>query len=57
MNVRRLAVPVEKAVKKMLGAVKKDKMRVVIGADALFFESAKRTAPDIVHKLFLLAPQ
>ena len=54
--VDKMAMPVNKAAKKILKAVRKDKMRVVIGADALLFESAKRALPDQVHKVFLLAP-
>jgi hypothetical protein len=48
---------VDKAAKKILNAVRKDKMRVVIGTDALLFEGAKRTLPDQVHKIFLLQPK
>lgn len=55
--VDKMAMPVDKAAKKILKAVKKDKMRVVIGADALLFEGAKRAMPDQVHKIFLLAPK
>jgi short-subunit dehydrogenase len=55
--VDKMAMPVDKAAKKILKAVKKDRMRVVIGADALFFEGAKRALPDHVHKLFLLQPK
>jgi hypothetical protein len=32
-------------------------MRIVIGADALLFEGAKRALPDQVHKIFLLQPK
>jgi short-subunit dehydrogenase len=53
----KVTMPVDKAAKKILKAVRKDKMRVVIGADALLFEGAKRAMPDQVHKLFLLAPK
>jgi hypothetical protein len=52
-----MALPVDKAARKILKAVRKDKMRVVIGADALLFEGAKRAMPDQIHKLFLLAPK
>ncbi len=55
--VDKMAMPVDKAAKKSLKAVKKDRMRVVIGADAVFFEGAKRALPDHVHKLFLLQPK
>jgi len=44
--VDKMAMPVDKAAKKILKAVRKDKMRVVIGADALLFEGAKRAMPD-----------
>ena len=54
--VDKMAMPVNKAAKKILKAVRKDKMRVVIGADALLFEGAKRALPDQAHKVFLLAP-
>lgn len=55
--VDKMAMPVDKAAKKILKAVRKDKMRVVIGADALLFEGAKRAMPNQVHKLFLLQPK
>ena len=55
--VEKMAMPVDKAAKKILKAVRKDRMRVVIGADALLFESAKRAPPDQIHKLFLLQPK
>jgi short-subunit dehydrogenase len=55
--VDKMAMPVDKAVKKILKAVSKDRMRVVIGADARFLEGAKRSAPDQIHKLFLLQPK
>lgn len=55
--VDKMAMPVEKAAKKILKAVRKDKMRIVIGADALFFEGVKRAMPEEIHKLFLLAPR
>lgn len=55
--VEKMAMPVEKAAKKILKAVRKDKMRIVIGADALLFEGAKRALPDQVHKIFLLQPK
>jgi short-subunit dehydrogenase len=54
--VDKIAMPVDKAARKILKAVRKDKMRVVIGADALLFEGAKRVMPAQVHKLFLLQP-
>jgi hypothetical protein len=37
--------------------VRKDKMRVVVGMDAMLFEGAKRVMPEEVHKMFLLMPQ
>jgi hypothetical protein len=52
--VNKMAMPVHKAARKILRGVKKDKMRVVIGADAVLFDSAKRALPDQAHKLFLL---
>lgn len=55
--VDKMAMPVDKAARKILKAVRKDKMRVVIGVDALLFESAKRAMPDQIHKLFLLQPK
>jgi short-subunit dehydrogenase len=55
--VDKIAMPVDKAAKKILKAVRKDKMRVVIGADALLFEGAKRALPAQVHKIFLLQPK
>jgi short-subunit dehydrogenase len=55
--VDKMAMPVDKAAKKILKAVRKDKMRVVVGADAMLFEGAKRALPDQVHKLFLLQPK
>jgi short-subunit dehydrogenase len=45
------------AARTILKAVRKDKMRVVVGTDAAFFESAKRALPESVHKLFLLMPR
>jgi short-subunit dehydrogenase len=53
--VDKMAMPVDKAARKILKAVQQDKMRVVVGADALLFESAKRALPEFVHKMFLLA--
>lgn len=55
--VERMAMPVDKAAKTILKAVRKDKMRVVVGTDAAFFESAKRVLPESVHKMFLLVPR
>jgi short-subunit dehydrogenase len=55
--VERMAMPVDKAAKTILKAVRKDKMRVVVGTDAAFFESAKRALPESVHKMFLLMPR
>lgn len=55
--VDKMAMPVDKAAKKILKAVRKDKMRVVIGADAMLFDGAKRALPAQVHKLFLLQPK
>ncbi|MBW2704348.1 MAG: SDR family oxidoreductase, partial [Deltaproteobacteria bacterium] len=54
--VDKMAMPADKAAKKILKAVRKDKMRVVVGIDALFFESAKRMMPEQIHKMFLLMP-
>jgi short-subunit dehydrogenase len=54
--VDKMAMPVEKAAKQILKAVRKDRMRVVVGADAKLFESAKRAMPDQIHKMFLLMP-
>lgn len=53
--VDKMAMPVEKAAKKILKAVKQDKMRVVVGTDAMLFDGAKRILPDHIHKMFLLA--
>ena len=50
-------VTANKAANQILKAVRKDKMRVVIGADAKLFESAKRAMPDQIHKMFLLVPR
>ena len=55
--VDRMAMPVDKAAKKILKAVRQDRMRVVVGTDAAFFENAKRALPEQVHKLFLLMPR
>lgn len=55
--VDKMAMPADKAAKKILKAVRKDKMRVVVGLDALFFESAKRAMPEEIHRMFLLMPQ
>lgn len=55
--VDKMAMPVDKAAKQILKAVRKDRMRVVIGADALLLEGAKRAMPDQAHKLFLLQPK
>ena len=54
--VDKIAMPVDKAAKKILKAVRQDRMRVVVGTDAALFESAKRVLPEHIHKLFLLAP-
>ncbi len=53
--VEKMAMPADKAARKIVRAVRKDEMRVVIGADARFFEGAKRAMPEQIHKLFLLA--
>ena len=55
--VDKIAMPVDKAAKKILKAVRKDQMRVVIGTDAMLFEGLKRAMPDQIHKLFLLQPK
>ena len=55
--VDKKAMSADQAAKKILKAVRKDKMRVVVGLDAKFFESAKRAMPEDIHKLFLLMPQ
>ncbi|PLW67480.1 KR domain-containing protein [Pseudohalioglobus lutimaris] len=55
--VDKMAMPADKAAKKILKAVRKDKMRVVVGLDAMFFEGAKRAMPEEIHKMFLLMPQ
>jgi len=55
--VDKMAMPVDKAAKKILKAVRQDKMRVVVGTDAVLFDSVKRILPDQVHKMFLLAPK
>jgi short-subunit dehydrogenase len=55
--VDRMAMPVDKAARKILKAVLQDRMRVVVGTDAVLFESAKRVLPEFVHKMFLLAPR
>jgi hypothetical protein len=55
--VNKMAMPVEKAAKKIIKAVKKDKMRVVIGFDAMLFEGAKRALPNLSNKMFLLQPK
>lgn len=55
--VDKMAMPADKAAEKILKAVRKDRMRVVIGLDALFFEGAKRAMPEEIHKMFLLMPQ
>lgn len=52
--VDKIAMPADKAAKKILKAVRQDKMRVVVGVDALLFEGVKRALPDQAHKLFLL---
>ena len=54
--VDKMAMPVEKAARQILSAVRKDQMRVVIGLDAKLFDSAKRAMPDQIHKMFLLMP-
>lgn len=54
--VDKFAMPVEKAAKKILKAVRQDKMRVIVGVDALLLEGAKRALPDHANKLFLLQP-
>ncbi len=55
--VDKMAMPVEKAAKKILKAVRKDRMRVVVGADAMLFDGAKRMMPEEVHKIFQLMPR
>lgn len=52
--VDKFAMPVEKAAKMILKAVKQGKMRVIVGVDALLLEGAKRALPDHANKLFLL---
>lgn len=53
--VERMAMSPNKAAKKIIRAVEKDRMRVVIGLDAKLFDSAKRAWPESIHKIFLLA--
>ena len=55
--VDKMAMPVDKAARKILKAVIKDRMRIVVGLDAMLFEGAKRAMPENVHKMFLLLPQ
>ena len=55
--VDKMAMPADKAARKILKAVLQDRMRVVVGPDAVLFESAKRVLPEFVHKMFLLAPR
>lgn len=52
--VDKFAMPVDKAAKKILKAVRQDKMRILVGVDALLLEGAKRALPGYANKLFLL---
>jgi short-subunit dehydrogenase len=52
--VDKIAMSPDKAAAQIVQAVQKDKMRVVIGFDAKFFEGAKRAMPEQIHKLFTL---
>jgi short-subunit dehydrogenase len=52
--VERMAMPADRAARKILKAVRQDRMRVVVGADAALFENAKRALPESANKLFLL---
>ncbi len=54
--VERMAMPADKAARKILKAVRRDRMRVVVGTDAAVFESAKRALPEQAHRMFLLMP-
>jgi short-subunit dehydrogenase len=53
--VDKFAMSPKKAAQRILKALKKDKMRVVVGIDAMLFEGAKRAMPENIHKIFLLA--
>lgn len=52
--VDKMAMAPDKAAARIVEAVEKDKMRVVIGMDAKFFEGIKRAMPEQVHRLFTL---
>lgn len=49
-KVERFAMEPEKAVAKILKAVKKNKLRVVIGIDAKLTDVLKRLMPSLIHK-------
>lgn len=51
-KVEKFAMAPEKAVKKIVKAVKKDKQRVTIGPDAKAVELLKRFLPNAIHKPF-----
>jgi short-subunit dehydrogenase len=49
-----VAMAPEKAARIILKAVRRNRMRVVVGPDALFFDSAKRAMPEQIHRLFVV---
>lgn len=51
-KVDKFAMDTDKAVTKMLNAVKKNKQRVVIGTDSHLVEKFKRLLPSAIHKPF-----
>ncbi|MFK0570673.1 SDR family NAD(P)-dependent oxidoreductase [Endozoicomonas sp.] len=51
-TVDKFAMDTDKAVAKMLNAVKKNKQRVVIGTDSHLIEKFKRLLPSAIHKPF-----
>jgi short-subunit dehydrogenase len=52
--VDRMAMPVDQAARKILKAVRRNRMRVLVGADAALFDGAKRTWPEWANRIFLL---
>lgn len=52
--VDRFAMPVDRAAARILRAVRRDRMRVLVGADAAAFDGMKRTWPEWANRIFLL---
>lgn len=55
--VEKMAMSADSAARIILKAVRRDRLRVVVGPDAKLFDHVKRAIPEKAHKMFLLLPQ